>query len=148
MLTGFMVFGLVLATAFLWWLIADTVMYTKPALQYISFELDLDRLPIKEGSKFTVFGITFTAVNEYTDGVNEVVIAADYQTQWQNIYAALKAAQIDPHTPFSKPFSAYYTVSFGYYITVREVKNRYTPAASTNLFDGALIIHETHYYTK
>lgn len=134
-----LVTGILLVLGYLFWLVAKShYQPAPPKLEYVSFELDQDRVPFPVGSTLTVFGVTITAV----DGeacANEVKVSKDYNEQWRNLFAALLAAEISADVPFS----SHYTVSYGFYITIRELKPFHIPAAPEGFFNNAIAVHET-----
>ncbi len=105
---------------------------------YVKLELDRDRVPLKIGSTFTVYGVTLTVVEGYTDKPNEVQATKSYNQQWENVFTALSYAEISPGVKFID----YYSLSYGFYITITDMGRRDVPALPSGFFDGAIILHE------
>ncbi len=105
---------------------------------YVKFELDRDRTPLKIGSTLTVYGVTLTVVEGNTDKPNEVQSSNSYNQQCENVFTALSYAEISPGVKFID----YYSLSYGFYITITDMGRRDVPALPSGFFDGALILHE------
>lgn len=139
LLSVLLVAALMLAIGLLWYFLAlpHNNEITEKKLAYVSFELDQDRVPFPIGSTLTVFGVTLTVVEEGA-GVNQVNASKDYNEQWRNFFAALLAAEIAPNVLFISRYS----VSYSFYMTVRELQPMNVPPNPQGLFDNAIIIHE------
>lgn len=105
---------------------------------YVKLELDRDRLPLKAGSTFTVYGVTLTVVDGKAEKPNEVQISKSYNQQWEHVFTALSYAEIMPGVKFID----YYSLSYGFYITITDMGRRNEPAMPAGYFDGAIILHE------
>lgn len=134
------VVGLLLVMGYFWYLLAQSPPPPQPndQLEYVSFELNQDNVPFEVGSSLTVFGLTITATDADVVGMNEVKVSNDYNEQWRHLFAAFLAAEISPGVPFK----GRYTVSFGFYMTVRELMPLHIPAAPEGLFNNAISVYE------
>lgn len=119
---------------------ADTPPY-KPA--FVSFEQDLDNAILKVGSHLKLFGLLLTVVPVGTAAPNTVTQGRTAKEQWDNFYAALKAAQYrDLDSGLQGSFSEFFDVSYGYYITVKSKGIVTRPADVQGLFNNAIGIYE------
>lgn len=104
---------------------------------FVRFELDQDNVPWAVGSTLTIFGITLTVVSgPATTGANQVISSSSASTQWSNFRAALLAAV----TGGGQPFTDYYSVTGGTYITVTSIASGLNPPAPAGLFSGGAIV--------
>ena len=129
---------------FVWFLATRAAITVNPGTgwgaepkQYISFELDQDRL-IAPGSTLTVFDVTLLAVNHEPAAPNQVRVALNYTAQWENIYSALVAAVL----PNGEPFTKYYSLNYGFYIKITDTGGRGLPPNPSGFFGGVVLIEE------
>lgn len=144
-LAGALIILLLLATFFFVWYLATKVALQIPTpndwgaqKRFISLELDPDGVPFATGSTFTVFGATFTAVNHPPAAPNQVEIATDHNEQWENFYSALVSAVL----PTQEPFTQYYSLTYGFYITITDTANRSVPAAPSGFFKNSISVYQ------
>lgn len=103
---------------------------------FVTLELDPDNVPWTVGSTLTIFGITFTVVSGAPTGPNQVSSSANPSTQWSNFYNAL----LSGITGGGQPFTDYYSVSGGYYITITSIAAGLNPPAAAGLFGGGVVV--------
>jgi len=130
-----------LAMLFSIWYLATKVALPAPPAQvkhFVSLEYDIDAVPFKPGSTLTVFGVTFVVVNHAPAAPNQVQASANYHEQWENFYSALVSAEISP----GEPFTHYYSLAYGFYITITDTGNRNLPPAPSGFFGGAVSVYE------
>lgn len=103
---------------------------------FVRFELDIDNVPWAVGSTLTVFGITFTVVSGTPTGPNQVSSSSSASGQWSNFRNALLAAV----TGGGQPFTDYYSITGGAYITITSIAPGSNPPAPAGLFSGGVIV--------
>ncbi len=103
---------------------------------FVTFELDPDNVPWVVGSTLVVFGTTFTVVSGAPVGPNQVTSSSNPSIQWNNFLSALMSGL----TVGSLPFTDYYSISSGYYITITSVAPGLNAPAPSGLFAGGLFV--------
>jgi len=104
---------------------------------FIRFELD--NAPWAVGSSLTIWGITFTVVAGAPTGPNQISSSANPATQWSNFYNAL----LSGITGGGQPFTDYYSLSSGYYITITSVAAGLNAPSPAGLFSGGVIVDDS-----
>ena len=106
---------------------------------FVRLELDPDNVPWTVGSTLTIWGITFTVVAGAPTGPNQISSSSNPATQWSNFYNAL----LSGITGGGLPFTDYYSLSSGYYITITSVAAGLNAPSPAGLFSGGVIVDDS-----
>lgn len=106
---------------------------------FVRLELDWDNVPWAVGSTLVIFGTTFTVVSGAPTGPNQVTSSSNPSTQWNNFASALLSGL----TVGLDPFTDYYSVSIGTYITITSVAPGLNAPSPSGLFAGGVIVDDS-----